>query len=146
MTVRKTIVIGAALIIICLFSAPGFAADKDVIGGQIKQVIIDNFNGFEKENMAQVLNTVHTASPVYMATKESASQIFSTYDLKYELVNFRYIGTDGEYAVARAMQKTTKVSGPAFRDNILDLIVIFKQEDGIWKFWTQAILDVKFVK
>ena len=71
--------------------------------------------------------------------------MFSLYDLKYEFSSFRYIGSDGKYAIGRGNQKTTKVKGPAFKDNILDCIYILREEDGKWKLWTQVILETKFL-
>ena len=92
-----------------------------------------------------MLETLHTQSPGYLATKEQMGPLFSNYDLKYELVSFRYIGRDGEYAVARVKQSTKKASGLAFRDNVLDMVQVYKQEDGRWKFWNQVILEIEYV-
>ena len=111
----------------------------------LKQVLTENFDAYQKEEIFRVLPTVHTLSPAYKSTKDIASKIFPAYDLNYELVSFKYLLTDDKYAIARVSQKTTKVSGPAFRNNLLDLIVIFKQEKGQWKLWSQIVLEIEFI-
>jgi hypothetical protein len=112
---------------------------------ELKSVLLKNFEGYQNEDIGEVLTTVHTLSPGYAATKTMADQIFPAYDLKYEVNSFRYLMTDGEYALARVSQKTSKIKGPPFRNNQMDLIVVFKQEDGKWKLWSQVILEVEYL-
>ncbi len=125
-------------------SAQNSARDQN-LDSALRKVINENFDAYEKEDLDRVLATVHTKSFGYQSTKQATIEIFSAYDLHYELLESRLLSLDGEYAVVRARQKTTKRNGPEFRDNILDTVMVFKQEDGRWKFWTQAILDVQFL-
>jgi len=60
------------------------------------------------------------------------------------LISYEYIGLSGEYAIARIKFKTTKISGPAFKNNSVDMIQVFKQENGTWKLWSQANLEIQF--
>ncbi len=147
---KKTLIF-AVLAIISLLGLPGIVTAEVnseefyKTTGELKQVLMENFDAYEKEDIFRILPTIHTLSPSYQTTKQVANKIFSTYDLKYELVNFRYLLTDGDYALARILQKTSKVSGPAFRDNLLDIIVVFKQEKGQWKLWSQIVLKLEFI-
>ena len=100
----------------------------------------------EKENIEEYMKTVHSQSAIYSATKQTLQQLFPSYDLKYELLNYTFIAVEGDYVLARVKQRTRKVSGPAFRNNIIDMIQIFKMENGIWKYWQQAILDIIYIK
>jgi len=121
------------------------AAPDQKLGEVLKGVILENFDAYEKEDLTRVLNTVHTQSYGYLTTKQATQEIFTEYDLHYELLGSSFVGQNGDFALMRVQQKTTKVSGPAFRDNELDIIFIFKQENSRWKFWTQAVLDIKFL-
>jgi len=93
-----------------------------------------------------MMKTIHTQSPVYLATKQQTASVFANYDLRYELLSFKFIGIDGRYAVARIKQRTTKEAGPAFRDNEIDMIPVFRKENGQWKYWNQVILEINYLK
>ena len=130
-------------LVLCLCLATYSLDNKDV-STEIEAVVMENFRANESEDLDAALATMHTQSPTYTSTKQTSVSLFETYDLKYDLLSFSYVGQDGKYAIARIKQSTTKVSGPAFRNNDLDAIHVFRKEDGEWKFWTIAILEVKY--
>lgn len=130
---------------IAFLALNGAVLAKDNVGDDLKKTLQANFKAYQDENIDEVMKTVHSESPGYEATKEFSAQIFPAYDIKYDLVQFKYIAVEGEYALARVKQKTVKVSGPEFKDNIIDSIVIFKQEEGTWKLWSQATLTLEFI-
>ncbi|MFH1061705.1 MAG: hypothetical protein V1747_02305 [Candidatus Omnitrophota bacterium] len=139
------------LVFVSLFCLPSIVLGQDSseqffkTSADLKKVLLEIFDAYEKEEMSRILACVHTLSPGYSATKDVGNQNFPIYDLKYELMNFKYLALDGDYALARVLQKTSKVKGPAFKNNLLDLIVVFKQENGQWKFWSQVILGVEYL-
>lgn len=115
------------------------------IADEIKETVIKNMDATQAEDTTMMMDTIHTQSPFYLMTKQQMQPMFENYDLKYELISYAYIGQTGEYALARVNFKTHKLSGPAFKDNQLDIIQIFKQENGTWKLWSQASLEVNFL-
>ncbi len=143
---RRIIVLVLAIVLLSnsFLMAENAAAEKD-IEKELNAVITANFKAYEIENIEKVMETVHSESPGFEATKEFSSQIFPVYDIKYELLSFKFIAFEGEYALGRVKQKTSKVSGPEFKDNIIDAIVIFKQEAGRWKLWSQATLELEYI-
>lgn len=134
---------GIILIAIFLGSAT-YASGKEDIAQAIKTVVIKNLNATEAEDADLVMQTIHSQSPAYISTKQQIPTTFENFDLKYKLLSFEYIGYDGEYAVVRTKQGTQKIFGPAFQDNEIDMIQVFKKEADQWKFWNQAILEIKF--
>lgn len=145
----RSIIIRIAMGVI-LISMPGLLPAQEITNYQktssiLENVVLENLNAYQNENISRAMETIHTLSPQYLLVKEAGATIFPTYDLKYELLSFKYLVSDGEYAIARGMQKTSKISGPAFRNNIIEIIFIFKQEDGKWKLWNQAVLALEFV-
>ena len=72
-------------------------------------------------------------------------QLFPAYDVKYELIDYQFIGEDSEYAYVKVKQRTKKISGPAFQDNEVEALFVFKQENGTWKLWTQANLSISYL-
>ncbi len=119
-----------------------FAATAD----DLKKTIEDNFAASTKEDMDTLLKTIHTQSPAFAGTKKVMEELNARFDLKYTLTDYNFIGEDADYAYARFKLQTQKVGGAEFKDNMVDNVAVFKKEDGVWKFWTQAILDVKFDK
>lgn len=130
-----------------LFNVLGvrIVAAEENISNILNSVIMENFKAYEIEDIEKIMETVHSKSPGFEATKEFSSQIFPVYDIKYELMSFTFIAIEGDYSLGRVKQKTLKISGPEFKDNIIDSIVIFKQEDGLWKLWSQATLTLEYL-
>ncbi len=122
-----------------------FVADADEdVEAELKALVIENLRATRTEDLDAMLDTLHSESPNYLQIEKIANTLFKTYDLNYDLLLFRYIGQDGEYAIARFKYSTEQVAGPEFNDNILDTIHVFRGENGMWKIWSQAILEIDF--
>ncbi len=112
----------------------------------LKETLEQNLEACGRENLQMAMRGIHSKSPVYEQSRQASTRIFQLYDLRYEMLSFGYIGTDGEYSVARVKQKTTKIKGPAFRDNIVDTMQIFRKEVNQWKVWQTTVLEVKYIQ
>ena len=131
---------------ICLVALEGQAEGKEKeLEATLKQVVLTNFAASEKEDANAVMETLHADSPTIKSTSQVLEGLFSFYDLKYELLSFSFLVQDGDYAVARAKQKTTKIAGDEFKNNVLDSIYIFRQQDAAWKLWQQVVLETEFI-
>jgi hypothetical protein len=146
MTTRLLIPIITTLLV-ALPIIPSYAIDKgeQMLEAKLREVILENFAASQRKDIEAVKRTIHTQSPAYIASAQNLRQLFDYYDLKHELLSFHYIGLDGAYAIARGEQKTVKLKGPAFKDNVLDSIYIFREEKGQWKLWQQAVLESRFI-
>ncbi|MFH2139150.1 MAG: hypothetical protein ABII88_11700 [Candidatus Omnitrophota bacterium] len=142
---KKIGILFSVLVLMVLICKPVFAQEKK-ISDILRGVVESNFVALENEDIDGAMRTIHTQAPGYLQTMELSKQLFPYYDLRYTLLSFNYIGKDDEYALARGKQRTTKVQGPAFQNNIVDFIYVFKQEGDVWKFWSQAVLDTQFVQ
>lgn len=111
----------------------------------LREVVVKNMEATQTEDMSAILAMMHTKSPAYEPTKKQLPPLFQAYDLKYELISFEFIGITGEYALGRTKQRTTRTKGPAFRNNEIDMIQIFKKQDGKWKYWAQSILSISYL-
>ncbi len=131
-----------AILTILLLLAPLAYADTAT---DIEQAILNNLAHTQNEDIAATMSDIHTQSPAYLATQQTLQQLFPAYELKYELLNYEFVGEDDEYAYAKVKQITKKVSGPAFQDNELEILMVFKRENGSWKLWTQANLSYRYL-
>ncbi len=79
------------------------------IEAQLKDAMMENIKSTEAEDVDGTMKTIHSKSPLYQATRKQVSQIFGKHlGLKYELISLKYLTTDGDYAIARVLQRTTQ--------------------------------------
>lgn len=141
---KKYYTIIALLLIVCLGLTVGCSEDKNV-EAELKAVVMENLKATEAEDMNTMLETFHTQSPSYAQNEKLFTLMFESYDVKHELLQFQYVGMDGEYAVARLKFSTKKVAGADFKDNNLDTFHVFRKENDKWKIWSQAILEIDYI-
>jgi hypothetical protein len=119
------------------------AADDEELSATLRAVVEKNLDAYDVDDLDATAKTVHTRSPAYEASKAAAAEQVKDLDVDTQLVDFRYIGHDDEFAVARAKKKTTAKPGETdFTDNTIDVIVLFHMEDGVWKLWSEQVLGV----
>lgn len=120
-------------------------AEAESAAGELRNLVIQNLNALQSEDLEAALSVIHTQGPAYLSAKVNTPHLFENIDLKYDLMDYKYIGQDEDYAVARTKVRDTKVAGPAFQNRELDLISVFRRENGQWKFWSQITLDTKYL-
>jgi hypothetical protein len=121
-------------------------ADEDPTGVALKGVVEDNLRAYNAKDAAAAMRSVHTKSPQYESTNAALTQQFREMDIKARLIDFKYMGHDDEFAVARVKIKVEGAAGSPFVSNTTDNIFLFHQEGGIWKVWTDDVLGVDFVQ
>jgi ketosteroid isomerase-like protein len=126
--------------------ARSVSAAGGIIGGpllaSLKQIAANNFEAYNKKDINALMAGIDTRSPDYEATKKAAEAQFKDLDVTTELVDFVGMGHDDEFAVARIKAKSTGKPGSGFANNTVDAIVLFHQENGQWKMWSEDILGV----
>jgi len=124
------------------------AAESDKgIEAQLKDTMLENIKSTEAEDVAGTMKTIHSKSPQYQSVRKQLSQMFSKHlGVKYELISLKYLATDGDYAIARVLQRTTQTPPVNIKNNESDIMVAFRKEGGTWKFWNQALLEFKYLK
>jgi hypothetical protein len=120
-------------------------AETAKLMAQLRQLIDANLKATRAEDVDGVVATIHTKSPAYRVAKLMNQRLFATYDFQHELMSVGYVGRDKDYAVLRVRQKTVKVRGPAFRDNIVDTMQIFRKDGAKWKLWQSVVLETAFL-
>jgi len=131
------------LLLFCL--APVVVAQESVLTDQLKNLVQKQMEAFEAEDFESIEHTFHPDTPVLNQTLMLARQLGETYDLEYNVGDhWIYIGQDDTYAYARIEQVTRKLDGPAFQDNAVDQVWIFKQFEGEWRVWTTGVINFDF--
>jgi hypothetical protein len=126
-------------------AATAGAAD-DTLAATLRGVMEENLRAYDAEDVAGVQRTMHTRSPEYDTTGAALPEQFRDEDLSAKLVDFSYMGHDDEFAVARVKIKVEGPPGSVFVNNTTDNLILFHQEGGIWKLWTDEVLGVDFAQ
>ena len=142
MNMRVWAICVAALVLLCCEVVPG-QAQTTGLSAALREAVTGNIAAYDREDVDGTMRFVHTRSPDYETTKAALGPQFAELDVTSELVNFEYIGHDDEFAVGRAKVKTTGKPGSGFTDNTVDAILIFHQENGVWKLWDEKILGIQ---
>ena len=135
-----------AILMVSVSGGPAIAGDDEGLASALRQVVEQNLAAYNQEDVAGAMNSIHSKSPEYGPTQEALPAQFADLDARVELVDFRYIGHDDEFAVARVKLKTTEQPDDFFAANIVDTITVFHQEDGVWKYWSDHILGVELLQ
>jgi ketosteroid isomerase-like protein len=122
-------------------TASAFLMDGPLIAS-LRRTMVDNLDAYNREDVNAVMAGIDSRSPDYEPTKKAVEEQFKDLDVKIELVDFVAMGHDDEFAVARVKAKTTGKPGSGFTDNTVDAIVLFHQENGEWKLWSEDILGI----
>jgi ketosteroid isomerase-like protein len=143
MGARAWTVVIATLMLLCsgTTAASAFLMDGPLVAS-LRRAMVDNLDAYNREDANAVMAGIDSRSPDYEATKKAVEEQFKNLDVKTELVDFVAMGHDDEFAVARIKAKTTGKPGSGFTDNTVDAIVLFHQENGQWKLWSEDILGI----
>lgn len=109
------------------------------------EVIYDNIRATNAEDIDWYMSTIHPDSPGYQTTEDQLPNAFATYDLYVEVYGLEIIKqTRTEVQVAFTMV-TSKIRGPAFRNNRVQGIFLMRPDDGIWKIYDQKVESVEYL-
>jgi len=125
------------------FAGAAKAAGSD-LSATLKGTVEENLRGYNAKDAEATRSVVHKSSPEYDATKAALADQFRDFDIKAELVDFRYLGYDDEFVVARVKTWFVAPQGSGFNDNVVDSLVAFHQDGGVWKLWSDEVLGVQF--
>ena len=139
MTYRTVAILSALLGL-----APTAGASDEKLAEALKGVMENHVRAYDAQDMDGVLRTMHTRSPEYEPTKTALAEQLRGGGLDVTLVDFRYIGHDPEFAVARVKMKTVAPPDSGVASNVTDNILLFHQEGGVWKLWSDDVLGVQF--
>lgn len=134
---------GCLLATVGMLALGGSAAADDALARALRAVMEENVRAYSAEDARGVEATIHSRSPEHATTVKALADQFRDQDVRARLVDFRLIGHDDEFAVARARIRFEGAAGSGFNDNVTDSLIVFKDEGGRWKLWTDEVLGVE---
>lgn len=130
-----------AVLIIAALPSMGFsmAAQPTPTTQELFNVLYRNGRASNTENIDEYMATIHPGSFAYLTTRALLEGIFSTYDLSYRFYDLRVVSADSNEAKVHFSLETKRISGPAFRNNIISGTMILKPDNGVWKIYSQEV-------
>jgi hypothetical protein len=108
-------------------------------------VIRENIKAMNDKDLDRMMATIDEQSPSFDQTKQVAKKLFEMYDLKYDLDSLKVITQTDDEARVECVQTTTKVKGPAFRDNKIAFVHSLKKSDGNWKIYFSKVMRLDYL-
>ena len=127
-----------------LFANPRVQA-TDSPEESVKATIKKNIDSLINEDIDAYMATIHEKSPAFASTKNVLINLFKTYDLNVKIPKLEVIKITDTEAVVRCTQITTKVKGPAYRDNKSIAVHTLKKSNGVWKIFASKIEKTDFL-
>ncbi len=112
---------------------------------EIKKVVYDNIEALNAEDLEAAMDTVHPEIKGYEVTKEVTEYMFETYDLYYELSEFKIIELSETEAQVEVVQTSKKISGPEYTDNKVTAIHKLKKYNGEWRIYATKIKNIEYL-
>lgn len=148
------ILLGVLVIVLCCVLGSTLAAlgnsellepEPTTDSGDPREVLYENIRASNAENQAAYMATIHPDSPSYSITANSIGEAFSTHDLSYRLSNVEILSQDSRKAVVTFTLTTTRLRGPAFRDNRITGEMTMRLHEGQWKIYSQKVDEVEYL-
>lgn len=111
----------------------------------IMVTIQNNVSALNMESNDAYMETIHSLSPNYTNTLIQLQPVFNTYDLKATLDSARLLSVTDDEAQVAFVLTTRKISGPEFRDNRIEGVMILRLEDGRWKIYDQQVDSIDYL-
>jgi len=131
--------------IILIFITLVFFSCSQKGGSSPEEVVILNAEYMENEDISGVKSTIDSNNPEYDASLSMINLLFDNYDLNYTIESMEIIEQSENEAKIKYVQLTTKVNGPAFRDNRYTGIHTLTKKDDGWKISSTEQVNIEFL-
>jgi hypothetical protein len=113
---------------------------------QILHVLNQNLIHSQNEDLEGYISTFDPNIVGLEQIKSQVGQINAIYDIKYEFKNIKIISVEKDKASLKLSQYNSKISGPEYPDNQVDIIQNVVKVNGEWKLSTSQILKIDYLK
>ena len=111
----------------------------------IRALVYENLDAYNVQDVNRYMATIHPEADFYDETQKELEGLLGQYDLKATIDNLEVLEIGDEEARVRMTLTTRKVSGPAFRDNRIDMEMVLRKLDRRWFIYDQTVYDVEYL-
>ncbi|MBG6132577.1 hypothetical protein IWQ47_003802 [Aquimarina sp. EL_43] len=102
-------------------------------------------SAYKERNLDTIFDLHHPDNVLFNAGKEQLRTVLSSYTLEANFEDIKILQEDKNVSVVRLSQKTKKVEGPDFKDNIIDMVMILKSHNDNFKILSSASISTDFI-
>lgn len=135
--------IGALLLFECVLLLS--SCQKKTSDSEIEELFRSNFFHAQNEDLSEYMATIDPSAPMRDQTQRVVAQLFSDYDLSYNLESIEIISESATQATVRVTQTTKKVSGPDFKDHCVITNNELRKNGGKWRIFISNIEKIEYL-
>ncbi len=110
----------------------------------VMDMLVRNIEASNAEDVDAYMATIHPDSPAYAQTETTMRELVSMWDLAYTFGEIGLMSETEDEARISGVLTTRKLAGPAFADNRIDMIMVFRRHQGEWRIFGQEIVKITY--
>lgn len=97
------------------------------------------------EQIDAYMACIDPSSPLYSSTRTQMMTTFEQYDFHVEVTDIEVLDVSAAVAHVQAVLTTTKISGPAYKDNRLTVVFELHEVSGGWKIYGENVTNTEYL-
>ena len=97
------------------------------------------------EQIDAYMACIDPSSPLYSSTRTQMTTTFEQYDFRVEATDIKVLDLSATVAHVQAVLTTTKISGPAYKDNRLTVVFELHEVSGAWKIYGENVTNTEYL-
>ena len=97
------------------------------------------------EQIDAYMACIDPSSPLYSSTRTQMMTTFEQYDFHVEVTDIEVLDVSAAVAHVQAVLTTTKISGPAYKDNRLTVVFELHEVSGAWKIYGENVTNTEYL-
>jgi ketosteroid isomerase-like protein len=97
------------------------------------------------EDIDAYMACIDPSSPLYSSTRTQMTATFEQYDFRVEVTDLGVLDVSAPVAHVQAVLTTTKISGPAYKDNRLTVVFELHEVGGAWKIYGENVTNTEYL-
>ena len=97
------------------------------------------------EQIDAYMACIDPSSPLYSSTRTQMMTTFEQYKFRVEATDIKVLDLSATVAHVQAVLTTTKISGPAYKDNRLTVVFELHEVSGGWKIYGENVTNTEYL-
>jgi hypothetical protein len=108
-------------------------------------VVIADVAASNARDIDAYMACIDPSSPLYSSTRTQMMTTFAQYDFHVEVTDIKVLDVSATVAHVQAVLTTTKISGPAYKNNRLTAVFELHKVTSTWKIYGETASSVEYI-